>query len=325
MHIFKSFLLRLFLNKTKPNLFLVGPPKSASTFLHVILASNPKVFSTTNKELRFFSNPKKLRNPLAWRYYKNCYPQTSQERKKYKYFLDSTPSYFEVFNINSPYQHGNSRNKNVPLAIRRSVGDEIKIIIVIRNPVMRAISHYFHHAKVGRLQKYEGRGIFEISALYPETLTAGNYANHIKNWELNFPNNQILYVNYSDIKNKPDTVIQKVFSFLNLELDHTTVSYKPVNEGFDLTSTKKGLQININSSQKANTLMTDLGLANLQRHILSDNQRENLDINHLKDLHDIVIRDEELKSLISYFSIDTQFLTKKFPEMIEEINIHHEI
>ena len=213
-NILRDVSLKTYLSVSKPNLLLVGPPKCASTFLYAALANSPDVYSTENKELRFFSNNKKLWWPSAWRYYKNCFDQAHVGTRNFKYLLDATPSYFEVVNKKSEVKHSRHRNHMTPLTIRRVLGDNVKIIIVIRNPILRSISHYFHHVKVGRMGIIGPMSIFEVSTIHPETLTAGNYSYHIPVWEKIFDKDQILYINYSDIRNRQEFVFKTNYRLL---------------------------------------------------------------------------------------------------------------
>ena len=316
------FLLRQYLQNCKPNLFLVGPPKSATTFLHKILIQSPEIFSTSHKELRFFSNIKKLRNPFSWRYYKKNFSHTSFLSKKYKYYLDSTPSYFEVIKNNGGFKHHNYRSKNVPSILKSVIGSKIKIIIVIRNPVLRSISHYFHHLKVGRLQKYNNGGIFEISKKYPETLTASNYENHIFNWEKYFNKQQILYINYEDIRKSSKKVLKKIENFLDVYIEKKMIDLTPVNEGFDLIRTNKGLQLNLNSISKSNSILNEENLDNLDNYVLSEKQRKEFSVENLKFFKEALISNNDLKNLIDLYKNDFFYLNKRFPEMAKELSAH---
>ena len=325
MNKIRNFILSKYLKNSKPNLFLVGPPKTASTFIHNILQTSPEIYTTINKELRFFSSIKKLYLPSSWRYYKDCFRQKNETPHVFKYMLDSTPSYFEVVNPLSIYKHNSNRTKNVPHTIRETIGSKIKIIVVIRNPILRTISHYFHHIKVGRLQRSKNKDIFNFSKDYPETLLASNYAYHIQKWEQYFSKEQILYINYLDIKKSKKRVIKKIEDFLQINFEESVINLNPVNEGFDLVHTGKGIQINLESMAKANGMINFKNHNNLKKYILSKRQMDEFSESFIEFFSEAIIKNEDLKDLIRFYEQDLSFLSNKFPDMKEELKAHEVI
>lgn len=321
----RDFALKKYLSASKPNLLLVGPPKCASTFLYAALANSPDVYCTKNKELRFFSNNGKLWRPSAWRYYKKCFDHAYPGTKNFKYLLDATPSYFEAVNKKLEVKHSRHRNYMTPLTIRRVLGDNVKIIIVIRNPIMRSISHYFHHVKVGRMGVLGPRSIFEVSNIHPETLTASNYSHHIPAWEKIFDKNQLLYINYFDIRNRQEFILKQITDFLEVEFYNNDFNMPPLNEGFDLIRTTDGICINVGSSRKANLLITDAALENLKKYVLSDQQRSRVTKDITSSFKDVVISTGDLEKLVEFHRADVDYVRQRFPEMREEMCIHETI
>ena len=116
-------------------------------------------------------------------------------------------------------------SKEVPKLIYESCPN-VKIIISLRNPTDRAISHYYH--QVNRV-KDETRPIElafssqEIADLekkpYSKTssyIQLGKYFTQVKNWLNVFPKEQVLVLNYHTLETNPDNFIKKIFAFLEL-------------------------------------------------------------------------------------------------------------
>ena len=99
-----------------------------------------------------------------------------------------------------------------------------KIIIILRNPLERAFSHYLMDLKHGyasgsfieeikkdQIRERKGWG---ISNLYIEL---GKYEEQIKRFTKIFPKEQILLLNFDDLKKNNKKLIRRVFNFLNID------------------------------------------------------------------------------------------------------------
>ena len=107
-----------------PNFMCLGAAKSGTTTLYDILRQHPDIYIPSFKEPHFFDIPENFRNGLKW------YEETYFKKAKKKIVADFTPSYF--FDEYSPKR------------IFDSLGSDIKFLVIIRNPVDRAYSHYLH-------------------------------------------------------------------------------------------------------------------------------------------------------------------------------------
>ena len=127
-------------NIKKPNLFIVGAPKAGTTFLFENLRGHPNVFFPKLKELNFFSA-----SDLKDSYYKSyrCkevsdYLKHFKKVKEQKYIVDASVSYFTFKNT----------IEKIKLFNR-----DAKIIILIRNQIKRAFSHYQMDRRMGHATK----------------------------------------------------------------------------------------------------------------------------------------------------------------------------
>jgi Leucine-rich repeat (LRR) protein len=124
--------------------------------------------------------------------------------------IEKTPKYF----IDS----------QVPKRVYK-MNPKMKLIIVLRNPVTRAISDYTQSLEKSSantnssIKKFENM-LFdsnsEIRANWP-IVRNGLYFIHLKNWLKYFPLNQIHFVNGEELIKNPFNEIKKVEEFLNLK------------------------------------------------------------------------------------------------------------
>jgi len=123
----------------KPNLFLVGAPKAGSSLLWTMLKEHKDIFFSTNpeKEINHFSYDELAQNS----YYKDYkikseddYLKVFQKGQSVKYLVDGSVSYFAYPSIPKKLYKFNS---------------EAKIIVIVRDPILRAFSHYNMDKRMG--------------------------------------------------------------------------------------------------------------------------------------------------------------------------------
>jgi hypothetical protein len=188
----------------KPDFLGIGTARSASTWLHSRLSQHPEVYLPALKELHFFNEPRPhtpcdvsgatwtrpryfdLDNPAHWRWYSLQFAPGADKVKG-----EITPDYSTL-----------SRARVGEL---RAHLPEVKIILLIRNPIDRAWSglryswkrHLDENLKPGEVEA------LMRAALHPERLLRGDYPLTLTNWEAHFPEAQRLYLLYDDIAAQP--------------------------------------------------------------------------------------------------------------------------
>lgn len=120
-----------------PNFFCIGAAKSGTTTLYDILKQHPDIFTPAFKEPHFFDITDNYNNGLEW-YEKNYFRNINK-----KIIADFTPSYFF--------------EKQAAKRIFNDLGNDIKFVVLLRNPVDRAYSHYLHSVR----DKNEDKGFEE--------------------------------------------------------------------------------------------------------------------------------------------------------------------
>jgi hypothetical protein len=175
-------------NKELPSFFILGPPRTGTTWLHEILGPSTLLPSPT-KETRFFD--RHFRRGLDW--YVAHFPALPEPRP----MGEVAPTYFASV-------HARERiAKLIPHA---------KVVCVFRNPVDRVLSLY-------RLKRAHGMSpwTFEQAMLKdPELLESGRYATHLKAWFSALGKKQVLVTVYEDLKRNPQAYLNTLTDFLGI-------------------------------------------------------------------------------------------------------------
>lgn len=198
---------------TKPNFLVIGAQKAGTTWLSENISCHPEVYSPNRKELHYFNKKSNYNKGLDW--YLSHF--TDAANSNMKAVGEYTPNY--LWTSNNRFDDVESdRNSNIPKLIHDEF-PKIKLIIILRNPVNRAISAYFWHIMMRRINPQ--MSILEAMK-FNGILSMGFYSVHIKNYLKYFNRNQILVLSfdYDLLKNKEDS-IKKIYKFL--EIDDTFI------------------------------------------------------------------------------------------------------
>lgn len=127
-----------------PNFLIVGAAKSGTTSLYNYCTQHPEIFMSPVKEPYFFSFINIKPN------FKGPYDQKTNEKE----IICDIKEYERLFeNVNNERAIGECSNsylyfRNTAKIIKRYI-PHCKIIIILRNPVERAYSHYLQHVMLG--------------------------------------------------------------------------------------------------------------------------------------------------------------------------------
>ena len=199
----------------KPDFIISGFAKCGTSSLYKYIVQHPNVMPTTRKEINFFNNDWLFNLGLNW-YSSNFTP--IPEGSDYM-CGEATP----VYAINS-------------LARTRiqSLLPNIKIIILLRNPIDRAISQHYFGIKRGRAKDFKyyvshGIDIIENIPDLREQLeqhdgcipkagdfSASLYVYYIEKWLELFPKENFLFLRTEDLGQNPADTVNSVFNFLKL-------------------------------------------------------------------------------------------------------------
>ena len=206
-----------------PDFIIVGAMKCGTSSLYAYLAQHPRLLpSYERKEIHFFDGGldsciDNYTKGQAW--YRAHFPLKKTVNTDFKTF-EASPLY--LFN---------------PLVPKRifDLAPETKIIVVLRNPTERAISHYFHEKRKGReklpimeaFQEEENRlesiiknEDYKSNAfMHCSYKSRGLYKQQIDRYLNYFPRKQILTLNSEELFNEPNKSLRKVFEFVGVDTE----------------------------------------------------------------------------------------------------------
>tara|TARA_B100000212_G_scaffold75238_1_gene53218 strand:- start:847 stop:1737 length:891 start_codon:yes stop_codon:yes gene_type:complete len=249
------------------NLFCIGCPKSGTTTLFKILCQHSQIHTPKFKEPFFFNNSN-YQNGIDW--YANTY---YDDIKNEKWILDFTPSYLysdeALFRINE-----------------YSKGKDLKFIVMLRNPVERAYSHYLHTLRDGledldfndaiqaeseRLLNYENNLLSQLKYSY---IYQSLYHKHLSKYFESFGRNNFFVINYdSQLLDKSEfkLMISDLQNFLEIKIENLNIEIK---ENFASESRSKILQTLVNSNGLHKRLARLLFKSKINRQILINKFRK---------------------------------------------------
>ena len=192
---------------SSPNLIIPGAAKSGTSSLHEYLNFHPDIFMSENKEPHFFNDDNKYFNDQEF----EAYIESFRDGVNCKIRGESSTGYF-VF-------------KNTFLRIKEKLGENVKFILLLRNPVDRAYSHYWWLKGVGNESKSFLDAINFDKNQEPDyrlALNGGNfkfyfqfglYAKWLKEYLNCFKSENILIITSEELRADKLGTLNKCFSF----------------------------------------------------------------------------------------------------------------
>ena len=189
---------------TLPNFIICGTQKGGTTSLYYYLEEHPQIFMSPKKEVHYFD----LNYHRGIEWYKKHFKNATS---KHKAIGEASPSYMYF--------------EEVPERIHEVLPD-VKLIFILRNPVDRAYSHYWHEVKLGyewlsfedaiRVEKERLANEDIINRRHYSYLDRGKYIEQIKRFRKYFSNDQMLILITEELKSNPDFIMQQIFEFLQI-------------------------------------------------------------------------------------------------------------
>ncbi len=206
-----------------PTFVIGGPPKAGTTALWAMLRAHPGVFMTTLKEPRFFmSSP---RNPAAGVHAPGAGAASQEFERGYHRGLAWYESLFEgsegypVRGEASPQYIG---AQDGPELMQRHVPG-LKIIFVLRNPVLRAHSHYWHHRNRALEIGDGGEKLPPFAAALEDHprlryfLYMSRYRQHLDRYLMAFGPERVQLVLFDDLRNRPTETFAEICRFIGAD------------------------------------------------------------------------------------------------------------
>lgn len=196
-----------------PGAVILGAQKCGTTSLHGYLVQHPGVIAPLRKEVHYFD----VNYGRGERWYRAHFGRTGEPGLN----LDSSPYY--LFH---------------PLVPQRLAAllPGAKLIVLLRDPVRRAYSHYWHERDRGReplsfedaiaaepertakAAEQLARGEIESSDAHRSYsyLARGRYAQQLERWFARFPREQLCVLRFESLAQEPLVVLNRTLGFVGL-------------------------------------------------------------------------------------------------------------
>jgi len=239
-----------------PDFLILGPQRTASTWLSQNLRSHPEILFSTPKELHFFNrllpdHPYHRSSELTW--YLNFFEESSMEYIKKNWRM--LKNYREFYR---PQCRGEGTASYAALSkdiIKEIVtlNPDIKAILMVRNPVMRGWSHAKKDLLNKSLKDGSPRRISEVSdqefkdffsSKYQ--VACGHYTLIIENWLSFLKKDHLLVILFDDVVEKPREILIQTFEFLGVTCKQKYLDSSKVGmqiSATDLPSQKRELPL----------------------------------------------------------------------------------
>lgn len=213
----------------EPDFIIIGVQKGGTSSLYTYLTHHPQIAEARQKEVHFFD----LNFEKGINWYRSQFPSIGDGTQK----LNCEASPYYIFH---------------PCVSQRvyDLFPQVKLILLLRNPVDRAISHYYHEVRLGfetlsledaiaaEPSRLEGEiekliaseTYYSYNHQHHTYLSRGIYVNQLPMWMKLFPKEQILILKSEDLYTDPATTFNTTLEFLNLP-SHQLENYEKHNSG----------------------------------------------------------------------------------------------
>lgn len=203
-----------------PDFIIIGAGKCGTSSLHKYICAHPKVLAPHKKELNFFQG--NFNKGVDW--YLSHFPALTDSAE---YITgEASPVYFHAPQVDQRIY---------------SLFPQTKLIVLLRNPVDRAVSWHYHQVKCGVGDKTPEAAIKDAIAKVQDLNEAdlafhGGYIQEslyfykLQRWMNVFPQEQFLILKSEDFFSQPQSVMTQVFNFLGLP-EYQSPHYQKFNAG----------------------------------------------------------------------------------------------
>ena len=188
-----------------PNFLVIGAMRAGSTTLFDMLCRHPQMQAPITKEIHYFDS--NLEKGIEW--YKANFPlkRTGSDCVT----GEATPSYLFL--------------PHVPSLVA-SMLPSVKLLVILRNPISRALSHYNHELLAGRERRLLEEALMD-DMLRPDTSSLRNhmrksyvrrglYGEQLERWAEYFDRNCIKVLTLSQFVADPNRVLNTVFEHIGI-------------------------------------------------------------------------------------------------------------
>lgn len=207
-----------------PDFVIIGAQKGGTTSLYRILSQHPDIRPAERKELHYFSTA--FDKGLEW--YRSCFPPPTPEYGPGSITGEGSPYY--LYHPHAPRRMA-------------EVVPRVRLIVMLRNPVDRAYSHYNHETTTAsrmfqagiepltfeealELEELRLRGerdkmledgrYASFNHQHFSYLDRGTYVDQLSYWSEFFSDEQMLVLKSEDFFERPSEILNQITNFLGL-------------------------------------------------------------------------------------------------------------
>ena len=203
--------------KKFPNFLIIGAAKAGTSSLHYYLSQHPQIFMPTLKEPKFFALEGQKLN------FKNPDQAINHDSvttlEEYQKLFQNATDEAAIGEASPLYLYSERAASLIKLHI-----PDVKLIVVLRNPVERAFSCYTHLLREG----YEALSFEESLQMETQRIRdnwahlwhykeAGFYSRQLKPFLKLFRKEQIKIILFDDLCKDSVSVLQEIFDFLEVD------------------------------------------------------------------------------------------------------------
>ena len=185
------------MSNDKPGFIIVGPQKCATSWVFECLKDHPEVYMPETDAVDYFNI--NLHKDEDW------YLQHFEDADESDIVGEESPTYI--------------RDERVPKRLYDYFGEDIKIIMILRNPVDRAFSQYWHEKGREKIDR-EFEEMLDVYDLYSDWVLPGFYYYHLTRFMGYFERDQIKIMIFDDLVESDKDFIQEIYEFIGANPDY---------------------------------------------------------------------------------------------------------
>jgi hypothetical protein len=281
--------------KVWPNFLIVGAMKSGTTSLYYYLKQQPGIYLPEEKEPSYFSLIPGGTNS-----------HRSISKKEYLDLFQNVKNEKIIGEASVQYLRDPDSCEKIYEQIPNT-----KIIILLRNPIDRAYSHYLSKLLESGISIHDEiykdvKKLDEMNLNYDNPIVYGLYYNQVNRYLKKFGKNNVLILIYEEFFNDVNYYLKNVLEFLNAsETEIKTVKNESFNEYYTPNpATMKFLK---------NQIIKKIGYSILPKKLRTSIYKRLRDLNKTKPK----LSESDKNFLIEYYKIDIeqleQLLGRKLP------------
>jgi hypothetical protein len=182
-----------------PDFAIIGAAKCGTTFFYHLLTKHPHVEPAATKEIHYFD----MLSDEGIEWYRRCFPKPRLKDGRMTITGEASPSY--LFDPHAPERMA-------------GVVPQARLMAVLRNPVDRVLSAYYHRLRNGQETRTFEKTVRASLEGDPDSnrLSRNIYVDHLERWSSFFSEEQMLVVKSEDFFERPRETLKAVFDFLDL-------------------------------------------------------------------------------------------------------------